>query len=276
MSDSLSLPLEIRHEQIDPLVLEAVRKIDAVARRHETSYFLAGATAREVILRHVFGRPPGRRTLDIDFGIAVRDWEHFQTLKSALIEQADFILHARAHQRLIYPTTPAVIVDLIPFGGVEREDRTIAWPPEEDFVMRVAGFSDGMESSVPVKLADNLVVRVVSLPALLVLKLFAWLDRKHEKRDAPDIYTLLKDYGDAGNEDRLYGDALNLLEAEEYDVEIAGARLLGGDAAAVISADTRKRVRKIVPNENSVRAFAAAKPPIEKPQDSNVRESGLS
>ena len=74
---------------------------------------------------------------------------------------------------------------MIPFGGVEREDRTIACPPEEDFVMRVAGFSDGLESSVPVRLAENLVVRVVSLPALLVLKLFAWLDRKQEKRDAP-------------------------------------------------------------------------------------------
>ena len=205
MNDSLSLPLEIRHDQVDPLILEAVRKIDGVAHKHETNYFLAGATAREVILRHVFGRPAGRRTLDIDFGIAVRDWEHFQILKSALVEQAGFTVHARANQRLIYPTTPVVIVDLIPFGGVEREDRTIAWPPEEDFVMRVAGFSDGMKSSVPVRLADDLVVRVVSLPSLLVLKLFAWLDRKQEKRDAPDIHTLLKEYGDAGNEDRLFG-----------------------------------------------------------------------
>jgi predicted nucleotidyltransferase len=158
----------------------------------------------------------------------------------------------RAHQRLIYPTTPAVIVDLIPFGGVEREDRTIAWPPEEDFVMRVAGFSDGMESSVPVRLADDLVVRVVSIPALLVLKLFAWVDRKQEKRDAPDIHTLLKEYGDAGNEDRLYGQAVNILEAEGYDVEIAGARLLGGDAAAVVSADTRSRVRDILESDREM------------------------
>jgi predicted nucleotidyltransferase len=251
MNDSLSPPLEISHDQIDPLILEAVRKIDAAARQHETSYFLAGATAREVILRHVFGRPAGRRTLDIDFGIGVRDWEHFQTLKSALVEQAGFTVH-RAHQRLIYPTTPAVIVDLIPFGGVEREDRTIAWPPEEDFVMQVAGFSDGMESSVPVRLAEDLVVRVVSIPTLLVLKLFAWLDRKQEKRDAPDIYTLLKDYGDAGNEDRLFGEALNILEAEAYDVEIAGARLLGRDAAAVISADTRGRVRDILASDRQM------------------------
>jgi hypothetical protein len=59
MSDSLSPPLEIGHDQIDPLILEAIRKIDEVARRHETNYFLAGATAREVILLHVFGRPAG-------------------------------------------------------------------------------------------------------------------------------------------------------------------------------------------------------------------------
>jgi len=251
MSDSLSLPLEISHDQIDPLILEVVRKIDEVARKHETDYFLAGATAREVILRHVFGRPAGRRTLDIDFGIAVRDWEHFQTLKSALVE-AGFTVHAHAHQRLIYPTTPPIIVDLIPFGGVEREDRTIAWPPEEDFVMRVAGFSEAMESSVRVRLAGDLVVRVVSIPALLVLKLFAWLDRKQEKRDAPDIHTLLKEYGDAGNEDRLYGEALNILEAEGYDVEIAGARLLGGDAAVVVSADTRRRVRDILESDREM------------------------
>jgi len=141
------------------VILEAVRKIDGVARRYEADYFLAGATAREVILRHVFGRPAGRRTLDIDFGIAVRDWEHFESLKSALVEQAGFTAHTRARQRFLYPSTPAVVIDLIPFGGVERVDGTIAWPPDEDFVMRVAGFSDGLKASVPVILGDDLLVR---------------------------------------------------------------------------------------------------------------------
>jgi len=44
-------------------------------------YFLR---AREIILRHVFGRPPGRRTLDVDLGIAVRDWDHFKMRFAAL------------------------------------------------------------------------------------------------------------------------------------------------------------------------------------------------
>jgi predicted nucleotidyltransferase len=249
MTNTSNPPLEIRHDQIDPVVLEAIRKIDEIARRHETAYFLAGATAREIMLRHVFGRPPGRRTLDVDLGIAVRDWDHFKLLKAALVEQAGFQPHARMVQRISYPSKPAVIVDLIPFGGVETAERTIAWPPEEDIVMRVTGFSDGLESAVPVRLDQHLIIPVVSLPVLLVLKLFAWRDRKHEMRDAPDIYTLLRQYGDAGNEDRLFGEDMNVLEAEGYDFELAGARLIAHDAARVVSADTQKRLREILESD---------------------------
>jgi predicted nucleotidyltransferase len=39
---------------------------------------------------------------DVDFGIAVRDWDHFKTLKSALVEQGGFASHVRMVQRLIY------------------------------------------------------------------------------------------------------------------------------------------------------------------------------
>src|ERR1700674_2655280 len=194
MTNTLARSLEITHDRIDPLVLEVIRKVDAITQKHNTSYFLAGATAREIMLRHVFGRPPGRRTLDVDLGIAVRDWEHFKLLKTALVEEAGFQPHARMVQRITYPSKPSVVVDLIPVGGVETAERTIAWPPEEDIVMRVTGFSDGLESAVPVRLDQNLVIPVVSLPVLLVLKLFAWTDRKYEKRDAPDVYTLLRQY----------------------------------------------------------------------------------
>jgi predicted nucleotidyltransferase len=249
MTNTSNPPLEIRHDQIDPAILEAIRKIDEIARRHETAYFLAGATAREIMLRHVFGRPPGRRTLDVDLGIAARDWEHFKLLKTALVEEAGFQPHARMVQRITYPSKPSVVVDLIPFGGVETAERTIAWPPEEDIVMRVTGFSDGLESAVPVRLDQNLVIPVVSLPVLLVLKLFAWTDRKYEKRDAPDIYTLLRQYGDAGNEDRLYGEDMSVLEAEGYDFELAGALLIARDAARVVSADTQKRLREILESD---------------------------
>ncbi len=252
MSNSLSPPLEIRHDRIDPGIREAIRRVDQIARAHDTRYFLTGAMAREIVLRHVFGRPAGRLTLDVDFGISVSDWNHFQKLKALLVEQAGFTPDPRQFQRLRYNVAPAVIVDLIPFGGVERSDRTIAWPPDEDIVMRVAGFDDALASSMQVRIDKDLIIPVVSIPVLLVLKLFAWADRKQERRDAPDIYTLLKEYGDAGNEDRLYGEELSILEAEGYDVELAGARLIGRDAAGVISEDTRKRVLEIVASDRQM------------------------
>jgi predicted nucleotidyltransferase len=186
MSNSLSPPLEIRHDRIDSGILEAIRRIDQIARVHDTRYFLTGAMAREIVLRHVFGRPAGRLTLDVDFGISVSGWDHFQKLKTLLVEQAGFTPDPRQFQRLRYKAASAVIADLIPFGGVERSDRTIAWPPDEDIVMRVAGFDDGLASSVQVRIDKDLVIPVVSIPVLLVLKLFAWADRKHERRDAPD------------------------------------------------------------------------------------------
>jgi predicted nucleotidyltransferase len=63
----------------------------------------------------------------------------------------------------------------------------------------------------------------------------------------------LKEYGDAGNEDRLYGEAVNILEAEGYDFEIAGALLLGRDAAAVVSEDTRRRAREILGSDREMK-----------------------
>ena len=83
-----------------------------------------------------------------------------------------------------------------------------------------------------------------------MLKLFAWADRKHEKRDAPDIFKILADYADAGNEDRLYADELPLLEAAGFDVPVAGARLLGKDAGHIASQETSANIAKLLADPN--------------------------
>jgi predicted nucleotidyltransferase len=47
--------------------------------------------------------------------------------------------------------------------------------------MNVAAFSDVFENSLRVQVRRDLIIPVASLPGLIVLKLFAWLDR-HEGR----------------------------------------------------------------------------------------------
>lgn len=185
-------------------------------------------------------------TRDLDFGFVLSDWKQFENLKAALISTGRF-KPDRQIQRLLYQHSAgiSVRVDLIPFGGVQ-EGSQISWPPDNDFVMNVAGFREALESAIHVQVDSELVVPVASLPGLIILKLFAWADRKHEKRDAPDILKILIDYADAGNEDRLYADELPVLEAAEFNVPIAGARLLGKDARHIASQETSAGVAKML------------------------------
>jgi predicted nucleotidyltransferase len=69
--------------------------------------------------------------------------------------------------------------------------------------MNVVAFADVFEISEVVEVHSDLSVPITSLPGLIVLKLFAWLDR-HYDRDVQDIRKLLETYTDAGNADRLY------------------------------------------------------------------------
>jgi predicted nucleotidyltransferase len=72
------------------------------------------------------------------------------------------------------------------------------------------------------------------------------VDRKHERRDAPDISKIISEYADAGNKERLYTDELQLLEAAEFDITAAGARLLGRDACRIWTAENAISVANVL------------------------------
>jgi predicted nucleotidyltransferase len=128
-------------------------------------------------------------------------------------------------------------VDLIPFGAVERADRSIAWPPDDAEVMNVSGFSEALATAESVRLPEGLVFPVASLPAQAILKVWAWKDRQYAApgKDAADLWTLLRHYADAGNESRIYESEVEVLTTAGFDLEEAGAWLLGKDAREVLA-----------------------------------------
>jgi predicted nucleotidyltransferase len=76
------------------------------------------------------------------------------------------------------------------------------------------------------------------LPALALLKIWAWRDRRYTVpgKDASDIWMFLRHYADAGNEDRLYGEEGEAaLAAVAFDLQAAGAWLLGKHAREVLA-----------------------------------------
>jgi len=233
-----------RPNTIPESIIEVIQLVQQAAHAQGIEFVMVGATARVIVLQSVFGLNPGRHTVDLDFGFAVETWEQFVALKSALVATGHSHPINRVSQRLLYQD--GLPVDLIPFGGVE-ENGEIAWPPSRDEVLNVSGFKDALASAIRVQVDADLVVPVVSLAGLAVLKLMAWAARKHEtNKDADDLRRLLKDYGNAGNADRLYGEELNVLEVAKFDFDIAGARLLGRDVARIVSPETGRRITSIM------------------------------
>jgi predicted nucleotidyltransferase len=206
-------------------VREKVPKIDIL---------LVGATARDLLLFYAHGIKVARGTEDIDLAFAVASWTDFEKLRKSLLSSDDFRSHSSGAHRLLYRKD--MVVDLIPFGGLENADRTISWPPHGDIVMSVLGFEEAFESSIDVLLPSTQQVAVVSLPMLAVLKVLAWSERRTltPRKDASDLLLILQNYLDAGNSERLYSEAGQLLESPDFDYELAGAWLAGRDALEII------------------------------------------
>jgi predicted nucleotidyltransferase len=143
---------------VDPSIVRVLRTLDPIAREVDCAYFVAGATARDIVLVNIHGLRPGRATRDIDFGIAVENWDSFALLKERLVASGDFASDGRAQQRLTYSDRSAgfsIPIDLIPFRGVTAADGTIEWPPSRDMVMNVAGFEEAWASSIPVQVGQK-------------------------------------------------------------------------------------------------------------------------
>ncbi|WP_165436553.1 nucleotidyl transferase AbiEii/AbiGii toxin family protein [Amycolatopsis suaedae] len=199
------------------LAAKVLARVDEVARAAGVDYLVVGATARTMLSIGLVGGPPDRATRDIDIAAAMGTWEDFDRFVSRLERRGKSV-----HSFLV----EGVEVDVLPYGGVEEEDRTILWP--DDHRMNVRGLSEAVASAELVRLPGGLVIKVPTVPALALLKLLAWWDRRaRTTRDAIDLGTMIGWYSSGPYLDRLYGEEIDILERHGYDPALAGAWLLG-------------------------------------------------
>lgn len=208
------------------LAAHVLAHVDAVAREAGIEYLLVGATARTILSIGLVGRPPERATRDVDIAAAMSSWADFDRLTGKLEK------HGRSvHSFLV----EGVEVDVLPYGDIEGEDRTILWP--DDHRMNVLGLREAVVSAETVLLPGGLVIRVPSIPALALLKLLTWWDRRASTtRDAIDLATMIDWYSSGEFLDRLYEDELDVLARYEFEPTQAGAWLLGSHMAGLLDA----------------------------------------
>ncbi|MBU2598165.1 MAG: nucleotidyl transferase AbiEii/AbiGii toxin family protein [Actinobacteria bacterium] len=235
-------------EKIGLNKVNALYEVKKVADSLKIPFFVVGASARDFILEHCYNIKSPRMTEDIDLGVEVADWDKFNKLSETLLSTGKFS-KAPEKQRFLFRD---VFIDIVPFGPIAGKDKKISWPPEHEIFMNILGFEEAYEYSITLRLGSKpeLDIKFPTLSGLAIMKIISWKEEYPERKtDAEDLLFIMKNYEVAGNEERLYGQALSLLEEEDFDTRLAGIRLLGRDIAKISDSQTLKAVKEILEGE---------------------------
>jgi predicted nucleotidyltransferase len=223
-----------------------VADVEATAASVGITPLIAGAFARDLHLQYRCGISMQRLTQDIDFGLAVPDWAAFEALHKRLVSNGVFVASTNVAHRLRHRN--GWPVDLVPFGGVESNQRKIAWPPRGDVIMDVFGFREALATAHPILLPGDVQTKVVSLPALALLKIVCWQDRHYAspRKDAYDLQMILRHYLLADNEARLWDEFSDWTQGDDFDYELAGSRMLGHDMRSLLDPSGLSQVANVL------------------------------
>ena len=239
--------------KIDKVAVSALSRIHQISSSMKIPFFIVGATARDILLEVHYGIGSKRATLDIDIAVFIENWEQFNHLKDELIGIKHFTPARDIHRLLFQKRLP---VDIVPFGGVAEKDDLVEWPPDGSIKMSVTGFRECFQHAVQVKISDKpkLSVNVVSLAGLAILKLVSWDDNSaRRQKDASDLIFIIRNYLDAGNLERLFEEAPDIVDSSDYDYESGSARLLGRDISKIAYTRTTDRLIEILRRESKNR-----------------------
>jgi predicted nucleotidyltransferase len=238
---------------VDEKRCRTLARLDATAKAQGLEILLLGAFARDILFWHSHGVECRRNTMDVDIVVQLKTWDAFHTFRTALLA-VGFTDVTKNHPEKLRDTKTDVEIDLLPFGEIAEDGKTVVWP-EDNSRWSVVGIQDAFAHALLIEIAvvgEPLKLRCVSAPALVLLKIVAVNDRPEAryKKDAADIGFVIEQYLEIGNRSRLqippHDDILNKVDA---DLNRATACLLGRDMSVMVSASTKAHVVDLLSKE---------------------------
>ena len=117
--------------KIESILIKALLEIKNIADGLKVDFFVVGATARDILMQHLYNVTAPRMTKDIDIAVCVANWGEYLALIDALLATDKFI-RGTQKQRYDFEGT---LIDIIPFGDISGRDNTISWPPDHETIM---------------------------------------------------------------------------------------------------------------------------------------------
>jgi predicted nucleotidyltransferase len=212
--------------------VEALRQLDRICGRLGVETVIIGAVAYRIWIQDT-----NRHTYDVDAAVAI-ELDDFPRLADQLTAEG-WRQNARMEQR--WEALEGARLDLIPAGPALRQQGHLVWPVS-GMKMSLAGFEHAFTDAVLYAVAPDLTLKVVSLPALVLLKISSYLDNpKGREKDLQDLGALLLRY-DPPDEERFGEDIL--AAGLEYDT--VPPYLIGRRLAALCSPEEAQSVAQIL------------------------------
>ena len=234
---------------LDPVKLETLLRLHAVVGAFPV--VLVGAFARDLVFYHLYGIEVPRATMDMDISVQLASWEDFERM-GRLLRASGFRNENALHPERFVDSN-GQIVDLLPFGDLSEDGKTIIWPIDKS-PWTISGLQDAYEHALFFELEGRR-FRVVSPCAMICLKIFSCFDRPDDrkKKDIADIHFILENYLAVTGRERLKsgGADADAMELEKGNLQRVVARIAGRDIATLLRPETREALLKILFHETT-------------------------
>lgn len=229
--------------KLDKSLTDIIAEVQTVSETMNIKILLVGALVRDIHFEYAHGFKSMRRTLDVDIAVMVNNLNEYNSLKNHLILDYDFTATNITHRL----KKNMIEIVLIPFGknAFPLNKAELNGNGQE---MDISAFEEVYDNSVEVILLKKpkLHIKIPDIPGLMILKLFSYSDNPGRRKDAEDIYFIMKYFEQTLEPEVFHTQYEHLLTKYEYDSKKISIAILGEQIKAILADDTLTKLKHII------------------------------